>query len=52
MENNCVTLSIEEAMEIHARYLTDFRGALWPDPFVSWAYKNNFRLVEVGNDEK
>ena len=45
-------LPLEEALQVYARYLTDDHGFLWPDPFVLWAYKRNYRLMEVRDDEK
>ena len=45
-------LDEDEAMRLHARYLTDFKGAMWPEPFVVWAYKNGFKLTEVEDDTK
>ena len=40
-------LSMEEALKVYARYLTDDHGFLWPDPFVLWAYENGYKLTEV-----
>uniref|UniRef100_A0A6M3LFH1 Uncharacterized protein n=1 Tax=viral metagenome TaxID=1070528 RepID=A0A6M3LFH1_9ZZZZ len=44
-------LNMEEALKVYARYLTDDHGFLWPDPFVLWAYKRNYRLIEVCDDK-
>jgi len=43
-------LDEDEAMRLHARYLTDFNGAMWPEAFITWAYKRNYRLMEVKHD--
>ena len=49
-KNECIILSMEESMRLHAEWLTDVHGAMWPEPFVAWAYKNGFKLTEVKDD--
>ena len=46
-KNECIILSMEESMGLHAEWLTDVHGAMWPEAFITWAYKRNYRLMEV-----
>ena len=40
-------LTMDGAMNLYVEWLTAPDGAMWPEPFVSWAYKNGFKLMEV-----
>ena len=40
-------LSMEDAIRLHADWLTAPDGAMWPRAFIEWAYKNGFKLTEV-----
>ena len=51
-KNECIILSMEESMRLHAEWLTDVHGAMWPEPFVEWAGKRNIKLAEVKHDER
>ena len=43
-------LTMDGAMNLYVEWLTDSKGAMWPEPFVVWAYKNGFKLTEVKDD--
>ena len=52
MEKESKILSMEDAIRLHADWLTAPDGAMWPRAFIEWAYKNGFKLTEVNNDEE
>ena len=51
-KNECIILSMDESMRLHAEWLTDVHGAMWPEPFVEWAGKRNIKLTEVKHDKR
>ena len=45
-------LSLDGAMNLYVEWLTAPDGAMWPDAFITWAYKRNYRLMEVKHDKE
>jgi len=45
-------LTMDGAMNLYVEWLTAPDGAMWPDAFITWAYKRNYRLMEVKHDKE
>ena len=45
-------LTMDGAMNLYVEWLMDPKGAMWPEAFITWAYKRNYRLMEVKHDER
>ena len=45
-------LTMDGAMNLYVEWLTDSKGAMWPEAFITWAYKRNYRLMEVKHDKE
>ena len=43
-------LTMDGAMNLYVEWLMDSKGAMWPEAFITWAYKRNYRLMEVKHD--